>query len=115
MSDHLVIPANAGILYSLGMDRSYYVYILTNRKDGTLYIGVTNDLIRRVYEHRKGAISGFTKKYNLKHLVYFEAFDDPENAILREKRMKKWNRDWKVELIERGNPDWRDLYSSICQ
>lgn len=95
------------------MTRSYYVYILTNRKDGTLYIGVTNDLVRRVFQHREAAILGFTKKYNLKRLVYFEAFDDPENAILREKRMKKWRRKLKVELIERVNPEWRDLYSEI--
>ena len=97
------------------MNRTFHVYILTNRKDGTLYIGVTNDLLRRIFEHREGAVSGFTKKYNLKRLVYFEAFDDPENATLREKRMKKWEREWKVELIERDNPDWRDLYPDICQ
>lgn len=96
------------------MTRYYYVYMMTNRKDGTLYIGVTSDLVRRVFEHREGAITGFTKRYNLTRLVYFEAFDDPENAILREKRMKKWERKWKVELIERDNPDWRDLYPEIC-
>jgi len=100
--------------YAYEMTRQYYVYILTNRKDGTLYIGMTNDLARRVHEHREGLGSGFTREYNLHHLVYFEVFDDPENAILREKRMKKWKRAWKVELIERDNPDWRDLYPGSC-
>ncbi len=95
------------------MAQSYFVYILTNRKDGVLYIGMTNDLVRRIYEHREGTVSGFTKKYNLKRLIYFEVFDDPENAIMREKRMKKWNREWKIELIENDNPEWRDLYLDI--
>ncbi len=97
------------------MAQSYFVYILTNRKDGVLYIGITNDLVRRVFQHREGAIPGFTNKYNLKRLIYFEAFDDPENAIMREKRMKKWNREWKIELIENNNPEWRDLYPDILQ
>lgn len=95
------------------MAQQYHVYVMTNRPDGTVYIGVTNDLVRRVFEHREGMTPGFTKKYNLTRLVYFEAFDDPANAILREKQMKKWNRSWKIDLIERGNREWADLYDSI--
>jgi putative endonuclease len=91
-----------------------YVYILTDRYKGTLYIGVTNDLVRRVYEHREGAVDGFTKRYNLKSLVYFEQLDGAEQAITREKQLKKWNRDWKIELIEKINPEWKDLYETIC-
>jgi putative endonuclease len=94
--------------------RSFYVYILASRIGGTLYIGVTNDLIRRVYEHRSKLIESFTEKYDVVRLVYFEQFDDPENAIRREKRLKKWNRAWKVRLIEENNPNWDDLYPSIA-
>lgn len=86
---------------------------MTNKPNGTLYIGVTNDLVRRIYEHRNSIIDGFTKKYNLKMLVYFEMFDRVEDAILKEKRLKKWNRQWKVEMIEKSNPDWVDLYDQI--
>ncbi len=86
---------------------------MTNKPNGTLYIGVTNDLVRRSYEHRNSIIGGFTKKYNLKMLVYFEMFDRVEDAILREKRLKKWNRQWKVDMIEKSNPDWLDLYNQI--
>jgi putative endonuclease len=93
--------------------KNYYVYIMTNKFNGTLYIGVTNDLIRRAYEHRNSLIDGFTKKYNLKVLVYFEVFDRIEDAILREKRLKKWNRQWKFELIEKSNPNWKDLYEEL--
>jgi len=93
--------------------KNYYVYIMTNKPNGTLYIGVTNDLVRRIYEHRNSIIDGFTKKYNLKMLVYFEMFDRVEDAILKEKRLKKWNRQWKVEMIEKSNPDWVDLYDQI--
>ncbi len=95
------------------MDKNYYVYILTNKVGGTLYIGVTSDLIKRVYQHRTKAVQGFTEKYGLDRLVYFEVFEDPENAILREKRLKKWNRAWKIELIEDNNPDWHDLYLNL--
>jgi putative endonuclease len=94
--------------------RSFYVYILASRIGGTLYIGVTNDLIRRVAEHRLKMAESFTKKYEIVRLVYFEQFDDAENAIRREKRLKKWNRAWKIRLIEGLNPDWDDLYSSIA-
>jgi putative endonuclease len=94
--------------------RSFYVYILANRIGGTLYIGVTNDLIRRVAEHRLKSVESFTKKYEVDRLVYFEQFDDVENAIKRERRLKKWNRAWKIRLIEEFNPDWDDLYPGIA-
>ncbi|MHB9039459.1 MAG: GIY-YIG nuclease family protein [Melioribacteraceae bacterium] len=87
----------------------YYVYILSSKRNGTLYIGVTNDLKRRVYEHKNGLIDGFTKKYSIKNLVYYEQTNDIHEAILREKRLKKWNRSWKIKLIEEMNPDWKDL------
>ena len=90
--------------------RCYYVYILASKIGGTLYIGVTNDLIRRVAEHKLKLIESFTKEYDVVKLVYFEQFDDPENAIKREKRLKKWKRAWKIALIEKDNPDWNDLY-----
>jgi putative endonuclease len=93
--------------------KNYYVFIVTNKPRGTLYIGMTNNLVRRVYEHRNGLIDGFTRKYNLEKLVYFEAFNRVEDAIHREKRLKKWNRQWKIELIEKVNPDWIDLYEQL--
>ena len=86
---------------------------MTNKPNGILYIGVTNDLARRIYEHRNGLIDGFTKKYNLKMLVHLEVFNMIEDAILREKRLKKWNRQWKIELIEKINPNWIDLYEKM--
>ena len=92
-----------------------YVYILASQRNGTLYIGVTNDLIRRVWEHRNKVIPGFTAKYGVTRLVYFEIWEEPTRAIQREKTMKKYPRRWKINLIERGNPDWRDLYDEICQ
>jgi putative endonuclease len=92
----------------------FYVYILASKIGGTLYIGVTNDLIRRVAEHRLKLVEGFTEKYDVARLVYFEQYDDPENAIKREKRLKKWNRDWKIRLIEAHIPNWDDLYSGIA-
>jgi len=95
------------------MDKHFYVYILASRKHGTIYIGVTNDLIRRVYEHKETLVPGFTKEHGVDKLVYYEIFDDPESAIVREKRLKRWKRDWKVELIEPDNPDWDDLYSAL--
>ncbi len=93
---------------------SFYVYILASHIGGTLYIGVTNDLIRRVGEHRLKLIDGFTEKYDVVKLVYFELFDDPENAIKREKRLKKWPRAWKIALIEKDNPDWIALYPEVA-
>jgi putative endonuclease len=94
--------------------RSFYVYVLASRIGGTLYIGVTNDLIRRVAEHRLKLVDGFTEKYEVHRLVYFEQFDDAENAIRREKRLKRWNRAWKIRLIEELNPNWDDLYPGIA-
>ncbi len=91
----------------------YYLYIMTNKKNGTLYTGVTNDLIKRVYKHKEGLIEGFTKRYNLKKLVYYEVFNDIREAIKREKAIKKWRREWKIKLIEKMNPDWMDLYDNI--
>ena len=89
--------------------KTFYIYILASKKNGTLYIGMTNDLVRRVYEHKSGFIEGFTKKYSINRLVYFESTTDVNEAILREKRLKKWKRQWKIELIEKSNPNWRDL------
>jgi putative endonuclease len=94
--------------------RNYYVYILASRVGGTLYIGVTNDLVRRVGEHKLKLAEGFTKKREVSRLVYFEAFDQIEFAIRREKRLKKWPRAWKISLIEKQNPDWIDLYPEIA-
>jgi putative endonuclease len=93
---------------------AYYVYILASRRDGAIYVGITNDLVRRIYEHRIKAVPGFTSKYNITRLVWFEVYDDPIFAISREKELKKWRRDWKVQLIETQNPNWNDLYESIC-
>jgi len=95
--------------------RQYYVYILASKIGGTLYIGVTNDLVRRVYEHREKYVEGFTKKYDVAKLVYYEAHTDVAAAITREKQMKKWNRAWKVRLIEEDNPNWDDLYNQIAR
>ena len=92
-----------------------YVYILASAPNGILYIGVTNDLVRRVYEHRNGLVPGFTKKYSIKRLVYFERYDDIQTAIQREHNIKHWSRTWKVRLILANNPEWNDLYDSICQ
>jgi putative endonuclease len=96
-------------------ERSYWVYILASKISGTLYIGVTNDLVRRVYEHREKLAEGFTKKYEIARLVYFEQHSDIESAIRREKRLKRWNRAWKIRLIEENNPNWDDLYPSIAR
>ncbi len=93
----------------------YYVYMLASGKHGTLYLGVTNDLIRRVYEHKTKVICGFTARYGVDRLVWFEFYDDPKTAISREKELKKWRRDWKIALIEEANPDWDDLYSEILK
>jgi putative endonuclease len=93
---------------------SYYVYILASRKDGAIYVGITNDIVRRIYERRIKAVRGFTSKYNITRLVWFEIYDDPISAISREKELKKWKRAWKVQLVETQNPQWNDLYESIC-
>ena len=93
--------------------KTYYVYILASKRNGTLYIGVTNDLIRRVYQHKNDLINGFTKKYKVHLLVYYEPANDVYSAIQREKRLKRWERKWKKELIEKMNPDWHDLYEKL--
>ncbi|HEX9470649.1 MAG TPA: GIY-YIG nuclease family protein [Bradyrhizobium sp.] len=94
--------------------RSFYLYILANKIGGTLYIGVTNDLVRRVAEHRLKLAQSFTKRHDVTRLVYFECFDQIEQAIHREKRLKKWPRAWKISLIEKDNPNWIDLYPEIA-
>ncbi len=91
----------------------YYVYLLASKKHGTLYLGVTNDIVRRVYEHRTKAVPGFTKRYRVDKLVWFEIYDDAQAAIAREKELKKWRRDWKIRLIEEQNPGRVDLYPGI--
>ena len=96
-------------------EKKYFVYILASAKNGTLYAGVTNDLIRRVAEHKNGSVEGFTKKYGVRKLVYFEETGDVREAIAREKRMKEWQRAWKFRLIEGSNPGWRDLYDDIAR
>jgi len=92
----------------------FYVYLLASRKHGTLYLGVTNNLVRRVYEHREGLTPGFTSRYGIKRLVWFETFADALSAIAREKETKKWRRDWEIRLIEENNPDWTDLYDGVA-
>ena len=94
---------------------AYHVYLLASDRNGTLYVGVINDLIRRVHEHKSKTHRGFTKQYDVSRLVWFETYDDPENAILREKDIKKWRRVWKLRLIEESNPQWLDLYDRITQ
>ena len=94
---------------------NYYVYLLASRKHGTLYLGVTNDLVRRVYEHKMKAVPGFTSRYGVDRLVWFECHEDPTSAIEREKDIKKWRRDWKIRLIEESNPEWIDLYEGIAR
>lgn len=91
----------------------YYVYLLASRKDGTLYLGVTRDLVRRIYEHKHKLTPGFTARYSVDRLVWFECYDAPQTAIQREKEIKKWRRNWKIEVIERQNPGWHDLYPEI--
>jgi len=90
-----------------------YVYIIASKRDGTLYIGVTSDLKRRIYEHKNKLVEGFSKRYNVSLLVYFEIYDNIRLAILREKRLKAWKRDWKIRLIEERNPEWDDLYFEL--
>jgi len=91
------------------------VYILASKRNGTLYVGVTSDLIKRAWEHKNGITGGFTKKYNVHTLVYYQIFEDMSSAILREKQIKKWRRAWKIELIEKSNRTWRDLWPDILE
>jgi putative endonuclease len=95
------------------MRNQSYFYILASGRNGTLYTGVTADLVRRVWQHRSGDVAGFTRRYGVHRLVHFEVYMDIREAILREKRVKKWRREWKLELIEKGNPSWSDLFTSI--
>lgn len=92
-----------------------FVYIMASKRNGTLYIGVTNNLIKRVYEHKSDLVEGFTKKYSVLKLVYYEQTPDVYSAIEREKRLKKWNRKWKIKLIEKFNPKWKDLYEEVIE
>jgi len=104
------MPAFAGMTTRyVALDTQYCVYILASRKHGTPYIGMTNDLLRRVYEHREGLLPGFTRRYGVKRLVYYETYQDVGDAIHREKVLKEWRRDWKIALIEQSNPGWVDL------
>jgi putative endonuclease len=96
-----------------GVVKSYYVYILASKRKGTLYTGVTDDLIRRTYEHKNNLVEGFTKKYGVHMLVHYEQCESIESAIQREKQLKTWHRNWKVRLIEQTNPDWIDLYDDL--
>jgi putative endonuclease len=96
------------------MEKQYYVYILANKRNGTLYTGMTSDLVKRVWQHKNSMVDGFTKKYDIKLLVYYEVHHRAEDAIRREKQIKKWKRTWKLKLIEEINPNWDDLYGTIC-
>lgn len=93
--------------------KTYYVYLMSSQKRGTLYVGVTNDLIRRVWEHKHDVVEGFTKKYQVHQLVWFEETSDVTAALHREKQIKKWRRQWKIDLIEKENPKWDDLYDQL--
>ena len=95
------------------MEKIFYVYILASTRNGTLYIGFTSNLARRVYEHKNGLIEGFSKKYNVHHLIFYEKFLFVDQALNREKRLKQWKRQWKIDLIEKFNPEWRDLYFDL--
>ena len=97
------------------MEKLFAVYIMASRLRGTLYVGVTSDLPKRVWEHREGVVDGFSQRYGVKTLVWYEIHGDAESAITREKQLKKWNRSWKLELIETANPQWRDLFPEICK
>ncbi len=95
--------------------KKFHVYILCNKRNGTLYVGVTSNLLKRVFEHKNNLVDGFTKKYNVHRLVWYETHETSESAIGREKQIKKWNRAWKLSLIEENNPQWTDLYNNICK
>ena len=95
------------------MQKQFYVYILASQRNGTLYTGMTSDLVRRVWQHRNGEVEGFTKQYGVKRLVYYEIHQSAESAITREKQIKKWRRMWKLRIVEKNNPYWNDLYDKI--
>jgi putative endonuclease len=92
---------------------SFFVHILASRRNGTIYVGMTDHLVRRVWEHRSDVVAGFTRKYSIKTLVWYELHESREQALVRERQLKKWNRKWKLELIEAKNPTWRDLWEDI--
>ncbi len=94
-------------------NKKYYVYLLSSQKNGTLYIGVTSNLIRRIREHKEGKVEGFTKKYKIDKLVYYEVYGEVGMALYREKQLKKWKREWKLDLVEKENPNWKDLFDSL--
>lgn len=96
-----------------GVMKQYYVYVLASKKNGVLYIGVTNNLVKRINEHKAGLKANFTDRYYIKRLVYFEILENITDAIIREKRLKKWNRSWKIRLIEQDNPEWRDISNQL--
>lgn len=96
-------------------EKKYYVYLLATKANGTFYVGMTSDLVRRIWEHKNELADGFTKKHEIKNLVYYEVFDSPESAILREKRLKRWPRLWKMQTVEKVNPGWNDLYETLTQ
>ncbi len=93
--------------------KNYYIYIIANKKNGTIYVGVTSDLVKRIYEHKNKLVEGFSSKYGLDMLVYFEETNDVNSAIKREKQIKSWKREWKINLIEKDNSEWKDLYNDI--
>jgi putative endonuclease len=95
------------------MNNNFYVYILASKRNGTLYIGITSDLLKRVWQHKNKVVEGFTQRYRVDQLVYYEQCYDARNAIRREKKLKKYKRKWKLDLIEKSNPDWRDLYYDL--
>jgi putative endonuclease len=97
------------------VEKAYYVYLLASCRYGTLYLGVTSNLVKRVWQHREGFVEGFAKKYGVKQLVWFESHEDARSAITREKQLKKWNRSWKIKLLQQENPLWRDLYDDIAK
>ena len=97
------------------MNKHFYVYILASKRNGTLYIGVTSNLPQRIWQHKNDQMDGFSKKYKVKQLVFFEKHETAESAIIREKQIKKWNRAWKLKLIEKDNPEWKELYDLILQ
>jgi putative endonuclease len=115
VASYLVIPAKAGIQGGWrAVDRQPAVYILASKRNGTLYVGVTSDLVKRIWEHRNNMVEGFTKRYGVHRLVWYELHENMESAIQREKRLKEWKRLWKLALIENTNPDWHDLYQTIA-
>ena len=113
VSLNIWIPFFKGMTKTMYKEKKYFVYILSSQRNGTLYIGVTNNLIRRIYQHKHSSFEGFTKDYNIHQLVYYEEYNDVNTAISREKQMKKWNRKWKLEINEKNNLTWRDLYDEL--